>query len=150
MRYIDADALDCLIWSDGEHGTTFDDGVSWILEKIDKLPSVEPPIKQKCCVCPHCNNCDVNDDGTITQKGTDADTVSRKAAIDEIKALYEWHDTVTEDRTINHLKRLPSAQPEIIRCKDCMYFDKGWCGYLDTTMGMSDFCSRAKRRTDGV
>ena len=40
------------------------------------------------------------------------DTISRKMAIDEIKALYEWHDTVTEDRTIDHLKRLPSAQPE--------------------------------------
>ena len=39
------------------------------------------------------------------------DLISRQAAIDEIKALYEWHDTVTEDRTIDHLKRLPSAQP---------------------------------------
>lgn len=39
------------------------------------------------------------------------DCISRQAAIDEIKALYEWHDTVTEDRTIDHLKRLPSAQP---------------------------------------
>lgn len=40
------------------------------------------------------------------------DPIDRQAAIDEIKALYEWHDTVTEDRTIDHLKRLPSAQPE--------------------------------------
>ena len=40
------------------------------------------------------------------------DPIERQAAIDEIKALYEWHDTVTEDRTIDHLKRLPSAQPE--------------------------------------
>ena len=40
------------------------------------------------------------------------DLISRQAAIDEIKALYEWHDTVTEDRAIDHLKRLPSAQPE--------------------------------------
>lgn len=40
------------------------------------------------------------------------DLISRQAAIDEVKQLYEWHDTVTEDRLINHLKRLPSAQPE--------------------------------------
>jgi hypothetical protein len=40
------------------------------------------------------------------------DLISRQAAIDEIKALYEWHDTVTEDRVIDHLMRLPSAQPE--------------------------------------
>ena len=44
------------------------------------------------------------------------------------------------------IKALEEA--EIIRCKDCMYFDNGWCDYLDTTMGMSDFCSRAERRTD--
>ena len=54
------------------------------------------------------------------------DTISRQAAIDEIKALYEWHDTVTEDRTINHLKRLPSAQPEMNLdewCTDCKEYD---------------------------
>ena len=46
------------------------------------------------------------------------DLISRQAAIDEVKQLYEWHDTVTEDRLINHLKRLPSAQPEQ-RCVNC-------------------------------
>ena len=47
------------------------------------------------------------------------DLISRQAEIDAIKALYEWHDTVTEDRTIDHLKRLPSAQPDITRDNDC-------------------------------
>ena len=41
-----------------------------------------------------------------------SDLISRQAAIDDIKAIYEYHDTVTEDRIIDHLKRLPSAQPE--------------------------------------
>lgn len=40
------------------------------------------------------------------------DLISRQAAIDEIKALYEWHEVVTEDRAIDHFKRLPSAQSE--------------------------------------
>lgn len=40
------------------------------------------------------------------------DLISRQAAINEIKAVYEWHDTVTEDRLIEHMKQLPSAQPE--------------------------------------
>lgn len=44
------------------------------------------------------------------------DCVSRQAAIDDIKAVYEWHDTVhdtvTEGRILDHLRRLPSAQPE--------------------------------------
>ena len=55
-----------------------------------------------------------------------SDLIDRQAAIDEIKALYEWHDTVTEDRTIDHLKRLPSAQPDYIMtewCTDCKEYD---------------------------
>jgi len=34
---------------------------------IEKLPSAQPelPIKRKCTVCPHCSDCDVNDDGTV-------------------------------------------------------------------------------------
>lgn len=50
------------------------------------------------------------------------DLVRRQAAIDEIKEIYEWHDNVTEARIIEHFKRMPSAQPEIIRCKDCKWF----------------------------
>lgn len=42
MRLIDAEPLDCLVWQDGEHGTTFDDGVLWVLSKIDEQPTVEP------------------------------------------------------------------------------------------------------------
>ena len=38
------------------------------------------------------------------------DTISRQAAIDEIKAVYEWHDMPTEERMIQHFKVLPSAQ----------------------------------------
>lgn len=37
------------------------------------------------------------------------DTISRQAAIDEIKAVYEWHDTVTVDRLIQHFKALPTV-----------------------------------------
>lgn len=42
------------------------------------------------------------------------DLIDRQDAIDDIKAVYEWHDTVTEDRILDHLRRLPSAQPELI------------------------------------
>ena len=41
-----------------------------------------------------------------------SDLISRQDAIAEMKALYEWHDTVTEDRAVYHLKRLPSAEPK--------------------------------------
>lgn len=36
---------------------------------LQSLPSAQPelPIKQKCTICPHCDNCDVSDDGTMSQ-----------------------------------------------------------------------------------
>lgn len=39
-----------------------------------------------------------------------ADLIDRQAAIDEIKSVYEWHDTVTMERLIEHLNNLPSAE----------------------------------------
>ena len=38
------------------------------------------------------------------------DLISRQAAIDEIKEIYEWHDNVTKERIIEHFERLPSAE----------------------------------------
>lgn len=42
------------------------------------------------------------------------DCISRQDAIDEIKEIYEYHDTVTEDRIIDHLKRLPSVEKKVV------------------------------------
>ena len=39
-----------------------------------------------------------------------ADLIDRQTAIDEIKSVYEWHDTVTMERLIEHLNNLPSAE----------------------------------------
>ena len=55
-------------------------------------------------------------------------------------------------------EQLPSAQPEIIRCKDCKHRDKyGCCKYwkglamgdIPIATDDYDFCSMAKRRGDG-
>ena len=55
------------------------------------------------------------------------DTISRQQAIDDIWTVsplvpldHEWID--------RWLKQLPSAQPEIIRCKDCKHFDPIYTG----------------------
>lgn len=80
------------------------------------------------------------------------DLISRQAAIDAMKELCE-HYTPTKsvkhphiNFVIEELKHLPSAQPEIIRCKDCMHngsFDTDcpikWEGRSD-----EDFCSYAE------
>lgn len=54
---------------------------------------------------------------------------------------------------------MPSAQPEIIQCKDCKHWThikrtkRYWCrtddGLYDLNPSPDDFCSRAERRTDG-
>ena len=37
---------------------------------------------------------------------------------------------------------------ELIRCKDCSYWDSGWCDYHEGTMEADDYCSRGERRED--
>lgn len=44
------------------------------------------------------------------------------------------------------LQSLPSAQPEIVRCKDCLMH--GVCRF-EQGLGLDGYCSQAKRRTDG-
>ena len=50
------------------------------------------------------------------------------------------------------LETLPSAEPEIIRCKDCKYYQQDHLfkvGFCDGRQrNNDDFCSRAERRTD--
>ena len=117
------------------------------------------------------------------QLGTDlaevgTDTISRQAAINALnneivkrRLLDEMYDgCIDEFQTEEILKKLPPAQPEIIRCKDCKHwipydwmFSEVWqskniadypedeigCDCSDMAMKANDFCSRGERRTDG-
>lgn len=88
------------------------------------------------------------------------DLISRQAAIDAVQKYkvehgYEYFDCANEIE--NDIKNLPSAQPEIIRCKECKhskhwYRDKLRC-FLWHETGIDVFedgyCNYAKRRTDG-
>lgn len=94
------------------------------------------------------------------------DLISRQAAIDALGDEPEvWSGKDEYDQGLNnqwHYDRnailaVPSAQPEIIRCKDCKYCehwyaDKGRC-FLWHESGIDvfgdGFCNYAKRRTDG-
>ena len=63
----------------------------------------------------------------------------------------------TKRNAIFGLECMNSAEPEIIRCKDCKHY-RSYAGVIDGYCGMAewygryqypnDFCSRAKRRTD--
>lgn len=61
-------------------------------------------------------------------------------------------------RIVDHVNEMPSAQPEIIYCKDCKYCDRGidedgnpflkCLGWVYGGTQEEDFCSHAERRTD--
>ena len=89
------------------------------------------------------------------------DAVSRKTAIDGVKTLHEvawknWHDpTLSANTVIDMIKNLPSAQPEIVRCKDCKHRDpedkKCDCGHdILWQLPRRDnwYCADAERRSD--
>ena len=96
-----------------------------------------------------------------TEKRTEThacDLISRQAAIDAMKSI---SDSICEQQAIDALCELPSAQPEIIQCKDCKHWREGtvysYCdrlygmGVLDTydyMVAEDDYCSYAERRTD--
>ena len=82
------------------------------------------------------------------------DTISRQAAIDAVKDWYDGLICGSFKGLKKRLEALPSAQPEIIRCKDCRWRkdQSGSTAWLPcrAIVTPSDFyCGRAERRTDG-
>lgn len=78
------------------------------------------------------------------------DLISRQALCEY--ALNQKDKSVTP----NDIMRFPSAQPEIIRCKECKFYtkmridlDTGICSLACRHLGDDGFCSEAERRNDG-
>lgn len=82
------------------------------------------------------------------------DLISRQAAID---AIADYLSKTTYTSAISFLNtgamilaRVPSAQPELIRCKDCKWKQGSECvRFAEVRPFPDDFCSRAERRNDG-
>ena len=118
-----------------------------------------------------------------SQNVPNGDFILRKAAIDALwKALYEYEDRTEKQfvesddldvrdwivhrifvQNMSDIDRqvilgLPSAQSEIIRCKDCKHwnddtycqklYEMGVLDFYDYMTKEDDFCSWAERRTD--
>lgn len=91
------------------------------------------------------------------------DTIYRQAAIDAIAELQGRASSKGEltgiSKAWKKIKALPSAQPEIVRCKYCkwygkvdkMFYRKNTCTNPRVQMKPSpmDYCSCGERRTDG-
>ena len=112
--------------------------------------------------------CELNEEGktafrmaiealSCSELPNSSDCISRQAAIDATWFEPSYTDplnVLTEVR--DRLKALPSAQPEIIRCKDCEYGEQDevgrwFCRSLGCQIGNEDgsgYCADAERRTD--
>lgn len=96
-----------------------------------------------------------------------SDPVDRQSAIDAVNGviadyiptLYGRYEALPLEMAMA-IKRLPTAQPEIIRCKDCRhgvdYYHDGDCYCSNPKWGLEYFdgswefyCADAERRTDG-
>jgi hypothetical protein len=107
-----------------------------------------------------------------------SDLISREAILKHIEKIRQHLQMMDDTYRISIVmegvyicesvvRNQPSAQSEIIRCKDCKYwmpydwmFNEIWrsqnindysddeigCEYYDMTMKANDFCSRAERR----
>ena len=73
-----------------------------------------------------------------------SDLIERQAAIDLIKKCIPPEECAKQ-LLIMGMEQLPSAQPEIVRCKDCLMH--GVCQF-ELGLGENGFCSQAERRTD--
>ena len=92
-----------------------------------------------------------------------SDLIDRRAAIDALAKFvpYVIDDVSTESYmngltdAYNLICQLPSAEPEIVRCKDCKHFRTYYHGtgsdpvithvcvwFLDRAMGLEDYCSK--------
>lgn len=85
------------------------------------------------------------------------DLISRQQAIDElVKMLSDcfYADEEVLDAAETTLKELPPAQPEIIRCKDCKWWDryndyKGYCMAAKSCTYTTHWDIQIRRTYDG-
>ena len=77
------------------------------------------------------------------------DLISRQWLMECVNEGWIKFDTEKDKNRFMHLVRdmAPSAQPEIIRCKDCKWKQGSECvRFADVRPFPDDFCSRAERR----
>lgn len=81
-----------------------------------------------------------------------SDLIDRQAAIDAVKDRYYKYDRFAKvQELVWSIEDLPSAQPEIIRCRDCKHWrEDHTCREhsLVSPMMAYEFCSRAERREE--
>ena len=96
-----------------------------------------------------------------------SDLIDRQAAMDALARIFDQCEEIEAhlpkgdpDRTgykmypdymtvWKYLHQLPSAEPEVVRCKDCKYYNPiGVCIEMSSAVCEDSFCCWAERRTD--
>lgn len=84
--------------------------------------------------------------GVIGSMRMNKDTVYRQDAIDAVADGLKMVFVENRDVAEILLKNVPSAQPEIVRCKDCRWKNKHFCNRaVELFIHDEDFCSWAER-----
>lgn len=81
------------------------------------------------------------------------DLISRQTLLESIERISVKGNVLDDDWVYRFIQEFPSAQQEIIRCKDCMYWDKSWqtiegchyCGMIDKQTEGDFFCGDGER-----
>lgn len=126
MRLIDADALEREGWKLHRNYQQDENVMVYEVKALSEIQTVQPDV-------PYIN---------------DGDTVYRQAAIDATWEEPTYTDPInvlTEIR--DRIKALPSAEPEIIRCKDCLHNHDCNIQY-HAQAGEEFYCGAAERRND--
>jgi len=79
--------------------------------------------------------------------------ISRQAAIDALSTITMYKGSIPFDTAVMRIEQLPSAQPEIIRCKDCKYWMRAYlsisgkhgCNVMRDYTAPDDYCFKAER-----
>lgn len=92
----------------------------------------------------------------LEEEDEPSDLIRREDAIDALENKLDQIDHVPKwvfDALTEALEHLPSAQPEIIRCKDCRHWrERGLCGIWDQYISNGDFycgCAEKEGEADG-
>lgn len=120
---------------DTDFPTDYQQGLHVAKKIIEQLPSAQPNLQQTC-----------------NQLATDC--ISRKMAIDAVSQALKRTFVEHEDIARTIIGKLPSAQPDIIFCKDCIKHRpsglcEGWSRYGTITTRDDGWCAWAERRKDG-
>ena len=84
----------------------------------------------------------------LSEEDATSDCISRQAAIEALKEAFNPSITNFVKAKIA-IDNLPSAQPEIVRCKECVYADENYhCDYMTTWNYGDCFCSYGKRKKE--